>query len=88
MKRHITIALFSTIIVGCSGSSTSNVEEDGNNAVAVTAPIDCAADPSSVNTVSGAFRYEEIAGADFFWVGDDDQAGLNPVRLKMGRIAS
>lgn len=46
--------------------------------------ISCAEDPSSVNSVSGGFRYDEIAGKEFIWVGDDDDTGIHPLMLKMG----
>lgn len=90
MKLFLPAAVCVILLVGCASNSdtvensNSDTIEDSNDSASTEIPIDCAADPSTVNTVAEAFIYEDIAGADLFWVGDDDEAGLNPLRLKMG----
>jgi len=80
-----SIRLIPEFFIAVSGDTLAEgleVAFTDNSDAAVTAA--CAADPASINTVSGAFRYEDIAGADFIWVGDDDETGKLPLRLKMG----
>ena len=85
MTKSIAAAILATLAVSACGGNNVKTEDTVSSPVAlVSVPVDCAADPSTVNANPSAFQYEDVAGKDFFWVGDDDDTGLNPVRLKMG----
>lgn len=85
MTKTIAVAFLATITTSaCVGSNVQTEDATSSPAALVGAAVGCAVDPSTVNANPGAFKYEDIAGKDFYWVGDDDDTGLNPVRLKMG----
>ena len=88
MNKTLATAFLATLVISACGGGNS-VRQDTNsdsldNSLALGVPKDCAVDPSAVSSNPNAFQYEDVAGKDFFWVGDDDESGLNPVRLKMG----
>lgn len=70
---------FCFFLAGCTATSSN---APGINSA--DSAFRCAENTATVDSVSNAFRYSDLSGKDFYWVGDDDEAGLNPVRLKLG----
>ena len=82
MNKSFLIAGCFSITFFLNGCATT--ASDAPTARSVNPAYPCAVDPNAVDRSSDAFKYADVAGSDFYWVGDDDSRGLNPVRLKLG----